>query len=164
LTGPRRAREPKNPLPLHERALGLLAVRPRSRSELRSRLIGAGFEPDEVAQEMDRLQGVGLVDDDRFAEEFAEQAVTRRLQGRRSVAAALAAKGVDRGVIDRALAGLEGDEERAAELARSRARKLGSLAPEAAYRRLVSFLSRRGYDGAVARAAARKGLGLDGSD
>ena len=34
---------------VHERALGLLAVRQRSRRELERRLEGAGFDPEEIA-------------------------------------------------------------------------------------------------------------------
>jgi regulatory protein len=90
-------------LPLHERALRLLAVRPRTRRELETRLVRAGFEPDEVAVELTRLEEVGLVDDARFATEFAEHALDRRLQGRRAVAADLSAKGVDRGLIEQTL-------------------------------------------------------------
>jgi SOS response regulatory protein OraA/RecX len=37
-------REPKNPKSCHERALGLLAVRPRSRRELERRLLQARFD------------------------------------------------------------------------------------------------------------------------
>lgn len=163
MPGSRRSREPKNPLPLHERALGLLAVRPRSRHELRQRLVRAGFDPTEVEEELARLEGVGLVDDDRFAEELVEHAVGRRLEGRRSVASSLMAKGIDRGTIDRTLEGVGShDGSRAVELAKLRVGRLRSIPPEAAYRRLVSFLARRGYDGAVARAAARQALSLDG--
>lgn len=157
----RRRREPANPLPLHERALGLLAVRPRTRRELETRLLRAGFEPEEVRDELARLEEVGLVDDERFAEAFAEHAVSGRLEARRSVAASLAAKGVARHTIERVLDDVgsqEQEEERAAELARSRVARLTSLPPETARRRLVSFLARRGYGPSVALAAARTAL------
>jgi regulatory protein len=158
LTGPRRTREG---LPLHERALGLLAVRERSRRELSDRLVQAGFDPEDVAEELDRLQAAGLVDDRRFAAGFAEEAA-RRLRGARAVSSSLAAKGVERGVIAEAVAGLRGsDEERALELARTRAHRLASLPAETAYRRLEGFLARRGYEPALARWAARRALGLE---
>jgi regulatory protein len=106
---------------------------------------------------------VGLVDDRRFAEELAGHAIAVKLTGRRAVASALAAKGVDRGTIDATLAEIDGDEgERALELARSRARRLAGLPPETAYRRLVSFLARRGYEAATARRAASAALRVDG--
>jgi regulatory protein len=164
LPGPRRSREPKRPLPLHDRALGLLAVRPRSRHELLQRLVSAGFPRLEVQEELARLEAVGLVDDERFAEEFVEHAVGRRLEGRRSVTSSLVAKGIDRGTIERTLDGVGTDDEtRVVELAKLRAGRLRSVPPDAAYRRLVSFLARRGYDGGMANRAARIALALDAS-
>jgi regulatory protein len=157
-------RTAKRPLDCHERALRLLAVRPRSRRELETRLRQAGFETAEVEVELLRLEEVGLLDDGAFARELADHHLTVRRSSRRAVAGALAAKGVPRETIDEALAGLEGDEtERAVEIARDRARRLTSLRPEVAYGRLVSFLARRGYDGGTSRRAARVALGLDGS-
>lgn len=165
MPGPRRSREPKRPLPLHDRALGLLAVRQRSRHELLQRLVGAGFDRLDVEDELARLEAVGLVDDERFAEEFVEHAVGRRFEGRRSVTSSLVAKGIDRGTIERTLEGVGTDDEtRAVELAKLRAGRLRSVPPDAAYRRLVSFLARRGYDGGVARRAARLALALDGPE
>jgi regulatory protein len=124
--------------------------------------VRAGFDPTEVAEELDRLESVGLLDDGAFAASFAEEALTKGLRGRRGIAAALAAKGIDRAQIDRALEDVQGsDEERALELARSRAVRLGWLEPEAAYRRLVGLLGRKGYEAATARSAARRALGID---
>jgi len=153
----------KRPLDCHERALRLLAVRPRARRELESRLRRAGFEAAEVSLELDRLEDVGLLDDGAFARELAEHHLTVRGSGRRAVAGVLAAKGVSRETIDVTLSGLEEEDEsaRALEVAKDRARRLRSLRPEAAYGRLVAFLSRRGYDGGVSRDAARAALGLD---
>lgn len=152
----------KHPLDCHERALRLLAVRPRSRRELRSRLLRAGFPDDEVEDELARLEAVGLVDDEAFARLFAEHQVTERRAGRRAVANALAAKGVARATIEGALEQIGGDDvARAEDLARDRARRLAGQRPDQAFSRLVSFLARRGYDGGTARRAARLALGLD---
>ncbi len=157
-----RASRAKNPLPIHDRALLLLAVRSRSRRELERRLLSAGFDRIDVEEELSRLGSVGLVDDAQFAQEFAEHEVGRRLSGRRAVAASLAAKGVDRATAQQALDEIAGDEEaRAAELARTRATRLSGLAPDVAHRRLVSFLARRGYDLTVARRAAGLALSLE---
>jgi regulatory protein len=151
----------KQPLDCHERALRLLAVRPRARRELESRLRRAGFDTAEVSSELDRLEDVGLLDDGAFARELADH-LTVRGSARRGVAGALASKGVSRQTIEQTLAGLEGDESvRALEVATERARRLTSLRPEVAYGRLVSFLARRGYDGGVSREAARAALGID---
>ena len=151
---------------VHERALGLLAVRPRSRRELERRLGAAGFDGDEVAGELERLERVGLIDDEAFARALAEQAFGRRMAGRRAVASALAAKGVDPQVASAVLDELEGDGDdgRADELARARAVRLGGLPPDRAFQRLTGFLVRRGHAPASARRAARRALELDAPD
>lgn len=156
-----RQRAANNPLDLHERALRLLAVRPRSRRELEVRLRRAGFEPDEVDEELVRLEIVGLLDDEAFARELAEHHVASRRSGRRAIVGALAAKGVARQVIEEAVAGLaENEDERALELARERASRLAGMPPDKAFGRLSSLLMRRGYDPQTAREAARRALRL----
>jgi regulatory protein len=158
----RRRRAPGRALDLHERALRLLAVRARSRHELGARLRHAGFAPDEVEEELERLALVGLVDDERFTREFAQQHLQVRLAGRRAVVSSLVAKGVDRELVERTLDELGGsDAERAEALAGSRAGHLTRLPPERAYSRLVSFLVRRGHPPEVARRAAREALAID---
>ena len=168
MAGPRRSREPKQALGCHDRALLLLAVRGRSRHELSTRLVRAGFDDAEVEAEMVRLESVGLVDDGAFARDLAQHHLIVRRSGRRAVVSALLAKGVSRSTIERTLADLEGDAgdetERAADLASERARRLSALAPEVAFGRLVSFLMRRGYDAATARAAARAALRIETPD
>jgi len=156
----------KHPLGCHERALRLLSVRARSRRELETRLLRAGIAVEEVRGEMVRLEAVGLVDDEAFSRQVVEHELVKRHSGRRAIVSRLMAKGVPREAIDRALdeAAGEPDEDRAAELARSRVRRLGALAPEQAYARLVSFLARRGYDPQVARRAAREALDADPGD
>jgi regulatory protein len=151
---------------VHERALGLLAVRPRSRRELERRLLAAGFDADEVAGELERLEGVGLVDDEAFARALAEQAFERRKAGRRAVVGALAAKGVAPSVTESVLADLggDGDEERADDLARARAVRLRGVPPDRAFQRLMGFLVRRGHSPEVARRAVRRALELEASE
>ena len=155
----RTAREPKNPKSCHERALGLLAVRPRSRRELERRLLAAGFEPDEVLDVLTRLERVGLVDDEAFARQYAEQRFGSRKEGSRAVAQGLRAAGIAPSLAEAvSQEAPEGEEERAADLARSRASRLAGVAPEKAFARLSSLLMRRGYGPEIARSAARKAL------
>jgi regulatory protein len=155
-------REPKRPKSCHERALGLLAVRPRSRRELEQRLRQAGFEDADVADVLGRLEGVGLVDDQAFARDLAAHAFGDRRSGARAVRDALASKGVTAATTAAVIEEFGGDEEgRALELARSRAARLDGVPREKAYARLVGLLARRGYTPGVARHAARVALGVD---
>jgi regulatory protein len=152
-------REPKNPKSCHDRALGLLAVRPRSRRELERRLLAARFEPNEVQDVLARLERVGLVDDEAFARQYAEQRFGARKEGSRGVEQGLRAAGIAPALAAIAAEGGSDDEEdRAAELARSRASRLSGVAPQKAFARLSSLLMRRGYSPEIARSAARKAL------
>ena len=51
----------------HERALGFLSFRPRSRSEVERNLSRHGVSPEAVKAVLTRLQETGLVDDAGFA-------------------------------------------------------------------------------------------------
>jgi regulatory protein len=156
-----RRREPKNPKSCHERALGLLAVRPRSRRELERRLLQAGFDPDEVRDVLAGLERVGLVDDRAFARQYAEHRFGTRREGRRAVMNGLRAAGISPQLAEAtAEQASEQDEERANALARSRAARLIGLEPPKAFARLSSLLMRRGYSPEIARGAARRALEL----
>jgi regulatory protein len=143
-----------------DRALGLLGYRARSRVELSRRLLRAGYEVEEVSAALDDLEAVGLVDDERFARELAAHELQQRGSGRRLAITALRRAGVSAEVAERVVEETETDDEeaRAAEVARARLGRFGGLDEATAYRRLVSHLVRRGYDGAVARAAARRAV------
>jgi regulatory protein len=156
---------PKHPKSCHERALGLLAVRPRSRHELERRLLQARFEPAEVRDVLTRLEGVGLIDDRAFARQFAEQRFGSRREGRRAVVNGLRAAGISVELSEATMADAPDDEEeRALALARSRVGRLTGVEPPKAFARLHSLLIRRGYGPEVARRAARIALELDVSD
>jgi regulatory protein len=161
---PRRTREPKNPKSCHERALGLLAVRPRSRRELEQRLLHAGFDAEEVTDVLGRLEGVGLIDDAAFARQFTEHQERNRCSGRRAVTSGLLAKGIDPGTVQQVVSEMGDDGERAEAFARSRASRLRGVEPGKAFTRLTSLLVRRGYDPGTARRAARVALEVDAGD
>src|SRR5687767_12363692 len=158
--------EPKNPKSCHERALGLLAVRPRSRRELERRLLAARFEPEEVEDVLARLERVGLVDDEAFAREYAEHRFGSRMEGSRAVAKGLRAAGIAPSLAESVSQDVPavGEEERAVDLARARASRLSRVAPEKAFARLSSLLMRRGYGPEIARSAAREALEIPFGD
>jgi regulatory protein len=147
---------------VHERALGLLAVRMRSRRELERRLTQAGFDPQEVHDELVRLEAVGLIDDQAFARTVVESRVGHRGEARKVVAMKLGQAGVAPSVVLEALDEVAGDEaERAEAVARARAGRLQGLEPQVAFQRLYGFLARRGYGPEVARGAARRALAVE---
>ena len=107
-----------------------------------------------------RLERVGLIDDEAFARQYAEHRFGARKEGSRAVAQGLRRRGdrprpggrrPPRGPRTTTRSGRP-------ELARSRATRLGGVAPEKAFARLSSLLMRRGYSPQIARSAARKAL------
>ena len=148
-----------------ERALRLLSVRSRSKSELQQRLLRAGFEPVEVESALDDLERVGLIDDEAFAREVAEYQ-RRKGMGRRAGMNALRVKGVDREIAERIAEEVspEDESERALEVAVQRLQKLRGLDPATRQRRLQDFLMRRGYDPEIARDACRKAMSEGAGD
>jgi regulatory protein len=150
---------------VHERALGLLAVRQRSRGELERRLVQAGFESEEVSAEIDRLERVGLIDDEAFARSVVDSRMGSRGESRRVVGMHLSRAGISSQVAMEALdAAAEGDDERARRLAEARAVRMSGLEPQVAFQRLYGFLARRGYSPDVARGAARRALSVTSPD
>lgn len=136
-----------------------LARRDVSVSQMR-RLLGAReFDSDEIEAEIDRLLGVGLLDDARLAETLVRTLRDRKGLGRTALAAELGKRGIEAETISQALAELGSDElDRAIEVARRRAPQLRSVGPEAAQRRLAGFLARKGYSGSVVRIAVERAL------
>jgi regulatory protein len=131
----------------HAAALHLLTARARTRAELERRLRQRGFEPDAIAETLDRLAAVGLVDDEAMARDLA---ATRAEQGMDAsmIAIELRDRGIDPSVAAGAAeAAVPADErvERCRELARARLAKLQGVSPPVQYRRLAAFLTRRGY-------------------
>jgi len=130
-------------------ALRALAARGRARGDLRRRLIQKQHPPRAVDEALARLDAQGLVDDRRFAVEYAARHAARGCGSARLVAD-LQRQGVDRTVADtavgEALAGEGIDPERALRaVAARRAAQLAALAPAVRKRRLLAYLARRGY-------------------
>src|SRR6266511_2936995 len=68
----------------HAAALWLLESRARTRLELRQRLERRGFEAEAIERALDRLTGVGLVDDEAFARDLAASRVEQGVDAPRS--------------------------------------------------------------------------------
>src|SRR5215213_3325925 len=125
----------------HAAALRLLTTRARTRAELRQRLEDRGFEAAAVAETLDRLERVGLVDDAALA---------------RTVAEGRAERGVDAPAI-----AAETRADRCREVAEARLAQLAGLPAPTQLRRLASYLARRGYPPELAESVARDLVSLD---
>jgi len=136
-------------------ALRALARRAHARFDLRRRLLQKQHPPAAVDGALDRLSAVGLLDDARFAVDYAA-AKAHRGRGPARLIGDLLAQGVDRRMAEAAVStalAAEGVDpaEAVRVLAEKRARQLGGLAPTVRKRRLIAFLVRRGFSGGAVR-------------
>ena len=139
----------------HRAALRALARRAHARSDLRRRLLQKQHPPAAVDDALDRLAAAGLLDDARFAADYAA-AKAYRGRGPARLIRDLLALGIDRRVAEEAVQTSLADEgidpTRAVRaLAEKRARQLAGLPAPVRKRRLTAFLVRRGFGGAEVR-------------
>ncbi|HUH13151.1 MAG TPA: RecX family transcriptional regulator, partial [Longimicrobiales bacterium] len=92
-------------------ALRLLAVRARSRAELRRRLRARQLPEEVIEDTLASLEGAGLVDDDAFARSFTRDRIRLRPRGRAAIAAELRARGVAAAAAEAAVEQVFADEE-----------------------------------------------------
>jgi regulatory protein len=137
-----------------------LTRRGLSRWELGEVLLSRELDPCIVEAELDRLEGVGLIDDAALAETIVRTQSERKGLGRAALVAELRRRRIDLDVIEEALEEFdEADEvERATTLAVRRARQLTGLDHETAVRRLGGFLQRKGYSSEAVRGAVSTAL------
>lgn len=140
-----------------------LGRRGMSSREMRDYLVGREFDDEAVQEEIERLEGVGLLDDDSLAETLVRTLRDRKGLGRSALAAELRRRHVDGDAIEEAMGSLEDDElERATAIAVKRAPQLRSLDSVTAKRRLGAFLMRKGYSGSVISTAVQRALAPSG--
>ena len=137
-----------------------LTRRDMSKWELEQTLASRGLDVDQIGDEIQRLEGVGLIDDAALAETIVRVQHDRKGLGRSALVAELRRRHVDPEHIEAALEGLDSDDEldRARELATRRAPQLASLDRATAVRRLSGFLMRKGYSSSIVRTAVDEAL------
>lgn len=137
-----------------------LTRRGMSRWELGEVLLARDLDPCIVEAELDRLEGVGLIDDTALAETIVRTQHERKGLGRTALVAELRRRHIDQEAIDEALDQLdEGDErDRAQQLATRRVAQLRNLDHETAVRRLSGYLQRKGYSSETVRGAVLSAL------
>lgn len=146
----------------HALCLRLLTARARTRAELAGQLAKRGYPEDAAQSVLGRLEAVGLIDDEDFAENWVRSRQTNAGKGRHALASELRTRGVDDAVIAAALDGIDAGAERvrAEQLVQRRLRReaLGEGADDKVMRRLVGMLARRGYSQSTAVAVVTDAL------
>lgn len=145
---------------LLDAALHFLAPRPRSRAEVRRRLLTpkrnrALPSTEAVDRVLDRLEQMGLLDDREFAGFWVENRERFSPRSSRALGQELRQRGVSRETVD-AVSDPDRDEERAVAAARQRLRTVANADYETFRTRLGQFLLRRGFSYTIARSAVRQ--------
>jgi regulatory protein len=145
---------------LYDAAVRFLAPRPRSRAEVRRRLLTPHPKrptptPETVERVLDRLERLELLDDRQFADFWVENRERFSPRSARVLAQELRQRGVSRETVEE-VSEPEKDEERALVAGRQRLRALSGLDYETFRTRLGQFLQRRGFSYGVARTVVRQ--------
>ena len=150
-----------------QRAVNLLAAKPRSIGELRDRLLEKEWATTEAVESaLDKLKEHKYLDDAQFAESFAASRVRQKPMGRSRVAMDLSRKKIDRETATQALDKVfdETPESDLLDEAINRyTRTKGAPQDRAAQKRLYDYLMRRGfsYDLIAKRVRAAEAVSQD---
>jgi regulatory protein len=137
-----------------DRALEALSYRERTTGELVEWLAARGYAEGDIERAIDRLIETGSVDDERFAQRFAEDKRELRGWGPDRIREALAGRGLDRSLIEAAVGG-DGHAtqlDRAIDLLERRG---DPPVDDRSRARALAFLARRGYEAELAYEAVR---------
>lgn len=136
-------------------ALRLLSYRPRSRNELRQRLIKRGFSEIVVDRTILVLEQRGLIDDRAFAQYWTDNRVQFKPKSARLISLELKQKGVSPEVVDEVTELLD-EESLAYHAAVKKTRFLANCSDGESCKRLYEYLRRRGFGDAVIRSVLRR--------
>lgn len=145
---------------LLDAAVRFLTPRPRSRAEVRRRLLRPHPKrptpsPEAVERMLDRLEQLGLLSDRDFADFWVENRERFSPRSARALSQELRQHGVDRETAA-AVTDPDRDEERAIAAGQRKLRTLSGADFQTFRDRLGPFLLRRGFSYSVARSAIRR--------
>ncbi len=126
-----------------DKAVEYLAVREHSENELILKLRRKGYDSETALAAVDLLKKRGYLDDRRFAEMWIESRLKKHPEGRSSLLAGLARKGVDRAIAESVLEELLDEEQTEDALTRCIEKYLRTRSKDP--KKLINHLIRRGF-------------------
>jgi regulatory protein len=137
-----------------------LSMAPRSRQQLADKLRQRNCPEDVATRVLDRMEAVGLVDDEAYAQMVVRSKQATRGLAKRALAQELRDRGVADSTIDEALGSIDTESERALaeQVAHKTMRRLTGLDPQVQARRLSGVLGRKGYPPSVVYAVVRDAI------
>jgi regulatory protein len=125
-----------------EKALWLISYRSHSKKELTDK-IRRTSSAEAAEKAADRMEELGLVNDEDFARRYADKLIFGKKMSKRAALAELNRKGIDRETSERVLDEIEVDYQE--QITEFLLRKYKNLGDEKIKRRAVSALQRLGY-------------------
>ena len=129
----------------YDRAVHFLGFRPRSQSEVERYLRDKGYDAPIIDDTIRHLIDKQYVNDEAFATFWLENREQFKPRGARALRYELRQKGLADNVIDNALQDLE-ESELAWDAVQSKLRRWQNLSEEQFRKKLLGFLSRRGFN------------------
>jgi regulatory protein len=144
------------------KALRYLSYRPRSKQEVRDKLLKEGYSPGLVTAVLARLESINYINDANFARQWIESRLRSKPCGRWLLQQELSAKGIDSALTETLLSAVL-DRDQELELARDALRKkipgLAGTVPDQSKPKLGQFLQRRGFAYPIIRQVLSETLG-----
>ena len=125
-----------------EKALWLISYRDHSKKELEEKVRNS-CDRDSAKKAVERLEELGLVNDEKFARNYAEQLLNVKHLSKKGAKYKLMEKGIDRDLADRILDEIYFDPQEHIRIIIEG--KYKNLADEKTRRRAVAALQRKGY-------------------
>lgn len=139
----------------YQRALHFLSFRPRAIKEIERNLRKHNVSDEVILEIVERLARNSLVNDKVFAQDWVENRSEFRPRGRRALRIELRQKGIQDDVIDEVLNEIE-EDELAYRAAIKADRKYRRLEWDEYRKKMIAFLSRRGFSYATAAPITEK--------
>lgn len=135
----------------YDYALNLLTARQYTTRNLRRKIVQKGFPATDADETIERLTANGILDDARYASQFARSKLLGPGASKRRIRQQLFQRGIGGEIADAAIAAVVEDEEIDLDAvvekdARKKLASLGTLEPLVVKRRLYAHLARRGYN------------------
>ena len=126
------------------KAANILSFRDHSEKEILTKLRAAGFDDVSSSAAIKRLRELRMLNDERFAEIYANELLRRKKFSKRRILQELSLKGIDREIAENAINALEIDAKTCIiELLQTKFK--GKFSDEKGKQRTVAALSRMGY-------------------
>ncbi len=139
----------------YQRALRLLNFRPRTETEISQYLQKKSASEEIIGVVLNRLITSGLVNDERFAQNWVENRTELRPRSRRALVYELRQRGVSDEIIQDSIDQIN-DGDLAYQAALRRARKITSLDWNEYRQKMLRYLAQRGFNYDVSNEAARQ--------